>query len=115
MLTPFTLGGELDYFPTGARRCGGAHVRPAPSDASPGSSAFEVTASEERVTLTIGARRGAFTPAPRRLRVRLHLARQPTRITRDGEGMAWCWDAMQGIAELGWQDDGLAHRLEVES
>jgi alpha-glucosidase len=68
----------------------------------------------ERLVLELGARRGRFVPAPRRLRVQVHLEGPPGEVRLDG----WVvgepsWEEGLRALVLGWPDDGAAHRLEM--
>lgn len=75
---------------------------------------FTITLDGEGPVLTLSERRGGFTPAPRDLKVRIHLPGAPDGLRLDGRDMGeWRWDADSHAIELGWPDDGAGHRVEV--
>jgi len=67
----------------------------------------------DRLTVTIGARRGAFRPAPRRLVLEVRLGGPPERVEMGGEGVDVRWDPDRRAAEVAWQDDGTERAVTV--
>ncbi len=77
---------------------------------------FEVRATDGGVAFTVAERRGGFTPHPRTLSLRLHLASPPKTMLLDGRGSAdWRWDAVHRTAVLRWDDDGEAHEIIIQT
>jgi alpha-glucosidase len=75
---------------------------------------FSVEDGPSAVTVSLGERRGRFTPHPRELVVQLHLASPPRVLVRDGHPVPeWRWVAAHGHVELRWPDDGAAHILQA--
>jgi hypothetical protein len=65
--------------------------------------------------LTVAGRRGGFTPGPRTLSLRLHLASPPKAVLLDGRDTSgWRWDAEHRAAVLRWDDDGKAHEVIIQ-
>ena len=67
------------------------------------------------LTLRIGARQGAFVPAPRRLAVELRLERRPSGVLLDGAEVEAPWDAARNAVVLAWADDGKEHVVTVQT
>ncbi len=62
--------------------------------------------------LSLSARVGGYTPAARRLVIRLHLARSPVAVLLDGRKVGdWHWDGEHHALVLGFKDDGQAHAI----
>jgi alpha-glucosidase len=77
---------------------------------------FEVALQDEQVVVSLGERRGAFQPQPRGLLLCVHLAAAPAAVLRDGQATGdWRWNPERRCVELGWADDGRAHRVEIRA
>ncbi len=67
----------------------------------------------DEVTVTIGARRGAFKPAARDLEIALHYRARPTKIAVDGR-TATGWTYEKNTARVRFADDGKAHTVVAQ-
>jgi alpha-glucosidase len=75
---------------------------------------FRVQPTGDSVTFTQAARRGGFTPHPRTLLLRIHLAASPGTVRLDGQATQdWQWDPQRRAIELHWPDDGKAHQVII--
>jgi hypothetical protein len=74
--------------------------------------AVRVWERQDRLTVGVHARRGAFQPPPRTIVARLHTGRPPASVTLDGEVYGnRSWDAERGVVEVRWEDDGGPHEV----
>ncbi len=77
---------------------------------------FQIQGSGQGSLLTLGARRGRYVPAPRRLVVFIHLPQAPTEARFDGhDALDWRWNPTSMAVELRLEDDGEAHEIEIIS
>lgn len=79
---------------------------------SPGADVAETRAEVRpgpEVEVIVHERTGPWTPAPRRLQVRLHLPERPREVLVDGRGGGWTWDGR--AAAVAWPDQGQARRV----
>ena len=75
----------------------------------------EVRRTERELVVTVAARRGSFSPAPRPLILRVTLDEPPSGAELDGQHHDLIWDAETRSASATIPDDGERHELVVRS